>query len=110
LLGRAYLTDAISTSYSIGPIVSSGMDSNIKHGRNIGGFIGEYEAEESDHNYWDVDTSGQANGCQSDCPDVTGLSDAQLKSGLPEGFEPNIWGQSPDINNGYPYLLANPPQ
>jgi hypothetical protein len=41
---------------------------------------------------------------------LTGLTDAQLKSGLPPGFDPKIWGQSPSINNGYPYLLSNPPQ
>jgi len=38
------------------------------------------------------------------------LTDAQLKAQLPDGFDPKIWGQSPTINNGYPYLLANPPQ
>ena len=38
-----------------------------------------------------------------------GLTDAQLKSGLPTGFASNIWGQSAGINNGYPYLVANPP-
>jgi hypothetical protein len=29
---------------------------------------------------------------------------------LPEGFDPNVWRSDPNINNGYPYLLANPPQ
>jgi len=38
-----------------------------------------------------------------------GLSDAQLKSGLPTGFDPTIWGHDPAINNGLPYLLHNPP-
>jgi hypothetical protein len=33
----------------------------------------------------------------------------QLKSGLPEGFDPHIWGSNPNIDNGYPYLPANPP-
>jgi hypothetical protein len=28
---------------------------------------------------------------------------------LPPGFDPKIWAQSSNINNGYPYLLANPP-
>ncbi|MFL6691148.1 MAG: hypothetical protein ACJ8IR_13340 [Alphaproteobacteria bacterium] len=44
------------------------------------------------------------------CERVTGLSDAELRSGRPAGFKSDVWGQSPDINNGYPYLLANPPQ
>jgi len=44
-------------------------------------------------------------------PSVTeGAVDARLKSGLPAGFDPNIWEQSPKINNGYPYLVAHPPQ
>jgi len=28
--------------------------------------------------------------------------DVQLKSGLPDGFDPNIWGQDPNIDHGYP--------
>ena len=40
----------------------------------------------------------------------TGLTDAALKSALPAGFDPAIWGQSATINNGYPYLLDNPPE
>ena len=64
--------------------------------------------------YWDLDTSGISNPHQGagdipDYPGITGLTDAQLKSGLPAGFDPNIWGQKKSINNGYPYLLANPP-
>jgi len=35
--------------------------------------------------------------------------DGPSKSGLPAGFSPTLRGQSPDINDGYPYLLANPP-
>jgi len=45
----------------------------------------------------------------ADDPGITGLTDAQLKSGLPTGFDPSVWAQSPSINNGYPYLIANPP-
>jgi hypothetical protein len=65
--------------------------------------------------YWDMDTSHVTNpvkgvGNIPNDPGITGLSDAQLKSALPAGFDPGVWGQSPGINNGYPYLLANPPQ
>jgi hypothetical protein len=59
--------------------------------------------------YWDLDKRAQ--GCfDGDCSGAVGLTDAQLKSGLPDGFDPNIWGSDPKINNGYPYLLGNPPQ
>jgi hypothetical protein len=61
--------------------------------------------------YWDTDTSGQNWACFTvSCPGVTGLTTAQFKSGLPAGFDPAIWAESPGINNGYPYLIANPPQ
>lgn len=64
--------------------------------------------------YWDLDTSGisdphQGAGDIPDYPGITGLTDTQLKSGLPSGFDPAIWGQKKNVNNGYPYLLANPP-
>jgi len=66
--------------------------------------------------YWDFDTSGITDPFQGagspygDPAGITGLTDAQLKSALPAGFDPNVWGQSASINNGWPYLLANPPQ
>jgi hypothetical protein len=63
---------------------------------------------------WDLDTSGigdpsQGAGNIANDSGITGLTDAQLKSALPAGFDPAIWGQNASINNGYPYLLANPP-
>jgi hypothetical protein len=43
-------------------------------------------------------------------PGITGLSTAQLQSGLPAGFDPTVWGENANINSGLPYLLANPPR
>ena len=40
---------------------------------------------------------------------VLPLTIAQLKAALPEGFDPNDWGQDAKVNGGYPYLHANPP-
>jgi len=40
---------------------------------------------------------------------VTGLTTAQLKSGLPPGFDPHVWAEDKRINHGLPYLIANPP-
>jgi len=62
--------------------------------------------------YWDSDTTFATGRSKKsdDCPAVSSLTDAQLKSGLPAGFTPSIWGQSASINDGYPYLLANSPQ
>jgi hypothetical protein len=64
--------------------------------------------------YWNLDTSGVSDPAEGagnvpNAPGITGLTDSQLKSALPHKFNPKLWGRSPDINNGYPYLLANPP-
>ena len=65
--------------------------------------------------YWDLDTSGVSDHAEGagnipNDPGITGLTDAQLKSGLPHSFDPKIWGSNPNINDGYPYLRANPPK
>jgi hypothetical protein len=94
-------------SYSTGAVTGTG-------GGNVGGFVGDDLSSSLSVDYWDFDTSGITNphqgaGNRPDDPGITGLTDAQLKSGLPDGFNLSVWGQSPSINNGYPYLLANPP-
>ncbi|HEY3777669.1 MAG TPA: hypothetical protein VGL35_06400 [Rhizomicrobium sp.] len=75
----------------------------------VGGFAGSNAPVLSD-SYWDTDTSGttQAVG-KGDKKGITGLTTQQLQSGLPKGFDPSVWGERPDINNGMPYLIANPP-
>jgi hypothetical protein len=99
---------SIMNSYSIG-MVSGGS------GAPVGGSIGEDDVSGGITNdYWDLDTSGIGNPHQGagnvpDDPGITGLTDAQLKSGLPAGFDPKVWAINPKINNGYPYLIANPP-
>ena len=97
---------SISTSYAAGPVQNDGGLS--------GGLIGTDDSQVA-QSYWDFDTSGitdpgQGAGYPRNDPGITGLTDAQLKAALPAGFDPNVWGQSADINNGWPYLLANPPQ
>ncbi|MBV9571233.1 MAG: hypothetical protein JO056_08335, partial [Alphaproteobacteria bacterium] len=100
--GRLYSGDQIVSSYSTGEIRTGGVK---------GGFAGRGAGHGFKFDYWDIDTSGEVAGCgKKGCGGVTGLTDAQLKSGLPKGFDPKIWGSDPNINNGYPYLLANPPQ
>jgi hypothetical protein len=98
----------IATSYSTGA-VSTGNCA-------CGGFIGDDESDAGNlaDNDWDLDTSGyndpsKGAGNIANDPGITGLMDTQLKSVLPAGFDPAVWGQDPNINNGYPYLLANPP-
>lgn len=76
-----------------------------------GGFVGaDFGVAQNGSDYWDVDTSNASTAsCSQQDGDVVGLTTAQFKSGLPNGFDPTIWGQNPSINNGYPYLIANPP-
>ncbi|MBV9571230.1 MAG: hypothetical protein JO056_08320 [Alphaproteobacteria bacterium] len=87
---------SVKLSYSIGQ-VSGGSAGDA------GGLIGKSGAQ-TDQSYWDIDTSGRTQSAGG-----IGLSDAQLRSGLPDGFDPKIWASDPNVNNGYPYLLANPP-
>jgi hypothetical protein len=100
--GFASFSDGASTSYSTG-LVSAGANSFV------GGFLSENPGTAT-LDYFDTDTAGTTVACTSgDCSGVTGLTSAQLQSGLPTGFDPAIWGSSPSVNDGFPYLLANTP-
>ncbi|HEX4862039.1 MAG TPA: hypothetical protein VFV07_12440 [Rhizomicrobium sp.] len=95
-------------TYSAGAVSLSGQ---APAKTRIGGAVGKFlHGGVLDSVYWDIDTSGQSAPCGTKCAGFTGISDAALKSGLPGGLDPSIWAQSPSINNGYPYLIANPPR
>jgi hypothetical protein len=98
----------VRSSYAAGQVGTAGPIWESQ----IGGFAGwNHKSARNQRAYWDTDTSRAAQACgKGHCANVVGLQDSQLKSGLPAGFDPKIWGQSPNINNGYPYLLANPPK
>jgi len=132
LVGVSQYASAVSDSYSTGS-VTKGRDAHGDAGgllgagagtfatsyatgkvsgkHRLGGFAGAV-TNTLNAAYWDISTSGWSRGVGwGPVPDgLTGLTDDQLKSGLPAGFDPNVWGQNPSINNGWPYLLANPPQ
>ena len=107
LVGRNQST--ISFSYSLGAATGGA-------GSSIGGLIG-YDGSQAgslDDTYWDTDTSGITNlgqgaGNVANDPGITGLTTAQLLSGLPAGFDPAVWAENPNINGGLPYLIDNPP-
>jgi len=105
LIGLNARRGRVSESFSSGPVTSPFR----------GGFLGlDRWIDGQQFDYWNLDTSKVSNPHQGagqplDDPGITGLTDAQLKSALPAGFDPNVWGQSASINNGWPYLLANPP-
>jgi hypothetical protein len=100
---------SISQSYSTGAVSVSGTGL-------AGGLVGNDNSRAANitNSYWDLDTSGISDpsrgaGSPANDPGITGLSDSALKSGLPSGFDPAVWGSNVSINNGLPYLLAQPP-
>jgi hypothetical protein len=104
-------TGNVATSYSTGA-PSAGAKSWI------GGLLGLDKTKAGcgcfSDSYWDTTTSGIANpgqgaGFPPNEPGITGQTTVQLQAGLPAGFDPAIWAESPSINNGLPYLVANPP-
>jgi hypothetical protein len=106
LLGYLDEDGNVATSYSIGKVSSKG------EGAVIGGFIGVDDGltNSATDCYWDTTTSGTDSGTgEGDVPGLTGLTSKQLESKLPAGFDPSIWAQDKKINNGFPYLIANPP-
>ena len=123
--GDGQITGTIANSYSTGSVNGSfpgGLveeqtggsisDSYAKGAvSNGGGGFGCMGAFNLSDDYWDTSTSGTDYGW---CDDVnmdglTGLTTKQLKSGLPPGFDPSIWAEDKKINNGFPYLINNPP-
>ncbi len=93
----------VKSSYSTGA-VSGGM------GGTIGGFLGGNDSSTLSDCYWDTTTSGTDQGTgNGNVTGLTGLTTGQLQSGLPDGFSGTVWAESPSINGGLPYLVANPP-
>jgi hypothetical protein len=97
----------LSDSYSTGAVSDTQKST-------LGGVVGaDNNTGEFSDAYWDIDTSGISNPAQGagNVPNdsgITGLTTSQFTAGLPSGFSSFIWGESPSINNGYPYLLALP--
>jgi hypothetical protein len=97
------------------PLASVYATGAVPPGASSGGVVGaDTSGQATIAAYWNLDTSGISNPSQGagnipNDPGFTGLTTAQLQSGLPAGFDPKVWRQSPGINDGFPYLLANPP-
>ena len=108
LVGGADYTGGISNSYSSG-IVTTGANGAV------GGFIGNVTTTVAmSDDYWDRDTSGvtdpkQGAGNHPNRPGIKGLTNAQLKSGLPAGFDAAVWAETPGVHGRLPYLISNPP-
>ncbi|HEY1805074.1 MAG TPA: hypothetical protein VGG45_11415 [Terracidiphilus sp.] len=93
----------VTTSFSTAAVTGGS-------GSLIGGLLGGDGQSSLSDNYWDTTTSGADQGTgEGNESGVTGVTSRQLKSGLPAGFNPLIWAEDKKINNGFPYLIANPP-
>jgi hypothetical protein len=115
LLASNNYQSTVTQSYSTGKVTAV-PNPNCPSQGCIGGLIGNdtngsYPTTSA---YWDTTTSGitslsQGAGAPANDPGITGLTNAQFKSGLPSGFDPAVWGEKPGINGHLPYLLALPP-
>jgi len=97
-------------TYNINDCYASGAVSASNQSA-LGGFAGYVFTDNTIANaYWDTTTSGTDTGVGGGfSTGITGLTTAQLQSGLPAGFDPSVWAENPNINGGLPYLIANPP-
>jgi hypothetical protein len=97
---------------TIGEAYSTGRVTGGFSGSEVGGFVGQLRSGTISDSYWDTQTSKTkyAGGGSKKLPGITGLTTSQLQSSLPAGFDPTVWAENPSINNGLPYLIANPPQ
>ncbi len=109
LAGKNDTSGGIKSSYAAGPIAVEGTTA-------VGGLVG-FDAAPAGNiaaSYWDLDMGvsdpDQGAGNIKNDPGITGLTDEELKSALPQGFDPKIWAIDPNINDGYPYLRAIPPK
>ncbi|HEX3599162.1 MAG TPA: GLUG motif-containing protein, partial [Lacipirellulaceae bacterium] len=94
----------IATSYSMGKVHGDANGS-------VGGFVGDNVSDGGiTASYWDTSSSGISKkhgaGNIANKSGITGLTTAELKSGLPEGFVDAVWSENGTINGGLPYLSA----
>jgi len=107
------MSSIISYVYEAGSVTSSTMTATC-----LGGFAGSNGSSAGSSvtdAYWDTTVNsglsdvGIGTYCESQTGGIKGETTVYLTSGVPSGFDPSIWGQSSTINDGFPYLLANPP-
>jgi hypothetical protein len=93
----------VKLSYSTGALATG-------TGGSVGGFACAALADNVSDTYWDITSSGTSDGtCFGNISGITGLTTEELQAGLPSGFDPAIWAEDSNINNGLPYLINNPP-
>jgi len=99
----------IESTYAAGGLATKSGDTS-----GIGGLVGFDGAAQGNivTSYWDLDTGvadpSQGAGNIKNDSGITGLTTQQFQSGLPDGFDPKVWGADSRTNNGFPFLLTNP--
>lgn len=75
---------------------------------NVGGLVGEDQSGTYTSNYWDTETSGQANSGGEGVGAIEGKSTANMKlEGTYNCWDfTGTWDIDPGTNNGYPYLIG----
>ncbi|HEX4862378.1 MAG TPA: hypothetical protein VFV07_14170 [Rhizomicrobium sp.] len=95
---------SITQSYAAGQVTAGSL-------ATIGGFVGTDLTilPGISSSYWDTTTSGISSthgaGNKTNDAGITGLTDAQLKSGMPSGFSNQFWNQNGSTNGSLPYLI-----
>jgi hypothetical protein len=102
--------NTVEQSYAAGKITTP--DSGCANDTDcVGGLFGIENGNDNKQAYWDTTKTGigAAAGNESSDPGTKGLGNRIFIAKLPKGFSKKIWAESPSINNGLPYLIANPP-
>jgi hypothetical protein len=83
----------------------------------LGGIVGtDYSPTGSnDTAFWDFDTTSVKNPDQGagnvfNDKGLKGYADYKFRRAAMKKFDSSVWAENPAVNNGYPYLIANPPQ
>ena len=99
----------IVQSYALGAL-------SLYDTKYLGGVIGsDFSAQGSNSNaLWDLDTTGVTNTNQGagnlfDDRGLKGVPESKFRKATIRKFSLSIWAENANINNGYPYLIANPP-
>lgn len=106
LVGQAYAS-SVFQSYALSSV-------NLNGKKFLGGVIGADDGSSNDAAYWDLDTSGIENPAQGagnvyDDSGLKGFDDKSFRRAAMRNLDPAVWAEDAKINNGYPYLIANPP-
>jgi hypothetical protein len=85
-------------------------------GKYLGGVIGTDGAVAGSNvdAFWNLDTTGVENtnqgaGNQFDDKGLKGIAESKFRKATAQKLSPVYWAENAKLNNGYPYLLSNPP-